>query len=305
MPVFAADIPILDKSFHLVPDASELDPSCPEGAPLSYGAVMEVVQRVVNGSISLGIVIFVLMMTWGGVLLITSPINHEARSNAKNMLTNAAIGLLITMSAWLIVDFVMKTLYSGPDGTKGEFGPWNSILNGGVACVISTETKALFSGSIQATEMPIVIVSPEDTAGGGAGGEAGSSKLNIGTAISYASSHALTSPSGRCAYYVRKALAAGGITSLESSHPGHAYQYGSYLKKAGFTAVYTGVYKTGMSSISGLKAGDIVVFQPVAGHPSGHIAIYDGRNWISDYRQVRMSSNDKNYNGGSFTIYRP
>ena len=46
--VHAAGIPLLDSNFSLVPDANELDPSCAPGAPLSFGAVMEIAQRFVN-----------------------------------------------------------------------------------------------------------------------------------------------------------------------------------------------------------------------------------------------------------------
>ncbi len=297
----AANIPVLDSSFHIVPDAHELDASCPVGAPLSYGAVLNTVQRGMNAAISFGILIFVMLMAWAGLQFILSVSNPEARSHARGMLMNAAVGLLIVMSAWLIVDFVMKTLYSGPDGTKGQFGPWNSILNGGVACIIATETKPLFSGTIHSAALPVTVV----TNGGATTGATGSTKLNVNAAVSYANAHALSASSGKCALYVRLALAAGGLTSFNTNRPANAYQYGPYLTKAGFTTVYQGTYTSGMGTVSGVRAGDVVVFQPVSGHPSGHIAIYNGSRWVSDYTQVRMSSNDADYNGGSFTIYRP
>lgn len=298
--VHAANIPVLDSSFHIVPDAHDLDPSCPVGAPLSYGAVLDTVQRGMNAAISFGILIFVIIMAWAGFQFIVSVTNPEARSHARGMLLNAAVGLLIVLSAWLMVDFVMKALYSGASGTKGQFGPWNSILNGGVACVIASETKPLFSGSVHVGSVPVVT-----SAGGAIAGGSGSSRLDVTKSVAYATSHALNGSSGRCAYYVRQALIAGGLTSFSSSYPGNAYQYPTYLQRAGFTQVYTGTYTSGMGTLSGLQQGDIVVFQPVPGHPAGHIAIYDGRTWVSDYRQVRMSSNDADYNGGTFAIFRP
>ncbi len=168
----AASIPILDGTFHIVPNANDLDPLCPADAPLSFGAVMEVAQKMVNAGISFGILIFVIMMAWGGFLFITSAVNPESRNTARKMLGNAALGLLIILSAWLMVDFVMKTLYSGPDGTKGKFGPWNSILGDGPACVLSRTTLPLFNGSI--TAVPVTTTSPAGSSGStGTGGSTG------------------------------------------------------------------------------------------------------------------------------------
>lgn len=158
----AASFPLLDSNFHLVPDAHDLDPLCMPGAPLSFGAVMEIVQRFVNMGITLGIFFFVVIMAWAGLLFIMSATNPESRSKAKGMLLNAAVGLLIVLSAWLMVDFVMKILYSGPEGTEGAFGPWNSILGSGPACVVGRATIPLFSGVIDTTDLP---TTPDDTSG--------------------------------------------------------------------------------------------------------------------------------------------
>ncbi len=163
--VQAAGIPLLDSSFSLVPDAHDLDPLCLPGAPLSFGAVMEIAQRFVNVGISLGIFFFVIILAWAGFLFIISSTNPESRSKAKAMLLNAAIGLLIILTAWLMVDFIMKALYSGPDGTEGEFGPWNSILGDGPACVVGRVTTPLFDGAVTRTELP-----PGTSGGGSTGG---------------------------------------------------------------------------------------------------------------------------------------
>lgn len=297
---FAAGLPVLDGSFHIVPDAHDLDESCKVGAPLSFGAVMYVAQNFVNAGISFGILFFVIIMVWSGILFIASVTNPESRSAAKKMLENAVIGMLIILSAWLMVDFVMKTLYNP---NKAGLGPWNNILNGGVACVIASAPLHLYDGAITVT----AITSSADS--GGSGGQVtpgqGTSKLNIAAAVSYALSHAKNAAGGQCALYVRLALAAGGLTTFDTSHPGYAYQYGPYLTKAGFTSVLSGTYKSGMGTPAGVQKGDVVVFQPVTGHTAGHIAIFDGSSWVSDYRQVRMSSNDADYNGGSYAIYRP
>lgn len=161
----AAGLPLFSSDFHIVPDAHDIDPLCPVGAPLSFGAVLELIQRAMNVGVSVGIVAFTLIFMWSGILLMTSSTNPEAKSTARKMLGNAVLGMLIILSSWLIVDFVMKTLYNPSASFSGKaIGPWNSILQGGGACVIARPPKALFSGSLTAAAPT---VNPTDPGGTG------------------------------------------------------------------------------------------------------------------------------------------
>jgi len=156
-------MPLFDPDWHIVPDAHDLDPECSPGAPLGFGGVLQVIQNLMNAGISIGILISMLVITFAGILWILTPTNPENHSKAKQVLTNAVIGLLIILSAWLIVDFVMKVLYSGSDGQQGKFGPWNEILVGGDYCIVKGDVISLFSGTI--TQSP--------GGSGGTGGTAG------------------------------------------------------------------------------------------------------------------------------------
>lgn len=139
-------MPLFDPNWQLVPKPEVLDPAnCKPGDPLSFGAVLQLIQNGMNAVISLGVIIAVLVMVFAGILWILTPTNPENHSQARKMLTNAAIGMLIILAAWLIVDFVMKTLY---DENKTAWGPWNAILIGGKACVTEMDTQPLFSGDI-------------------------------------------------------------------------------------------------------------------------------------------------------------
>jgi hypothetical protein len=84
---------------------------------------------------------------------------------------------------------------------------------------------------------------------------------------------------GRCAAYVRLALQAGGATL--GQHPVHAKDYGPTLRRIGFSEIVVedpATYK--------FMKGDIVVIEPnPGGSKSGHIAGYDGTQWISDFIQ--------------------
>lgn len=94
-----------------------------ESAP-EWGCVLDTVQAGFNLLFSLSMVFFVLMATYAGVLLMTSGPDASKRSKARAMLLNIVLGLLIALSAWLVVDFVMRALY---DENRG-WGPWNRIL---------------------------------------------------------------------------------------------------------------------------------------------------------------------------------
>ena len=53
-----------------------------------------------------------------------------------------------------------------------------------------------------------------------------------------------------------------------------------------------------------LQKGDVVVFQPVKGHPDGHVAMFDGKQWISDYKQDSIYAASPYKNGAPYVIYR-
>ncbi|WP_379968306.1 glycoside hydrolase family 19 protein [Epilithonimonas sp. UC225_85] len=121
-------------------------------------------------------------------------------------------------------------------------------------------------------------------------------KYDIEAAIAHLDSNALAKSKGKCALYVRQAINAGGIDNLS----GHATEYYDIdkLSKYGFTKI-----GTDLNSIS-LKKGDIATFGSVKGHPYGHIAMWNGTNWVSDFKQksfwvATQYSVDKKY-----AIYR-
>lgn len=123
----------------IVPDVCK---SCPCG----FGGVLAIIQNLVNFVIAIAIIFATIIIAWAGGLYMVSATNPESRSTANKMLINAIVGIIIVLSAWLVVDFVMKTLYGG------QFGPWNTILLGGSgdSCVVSKLTPPIFDGNITA-----------------------------------------------------------------------------------------------------------------------------------------------------------
>ncbi|HEX5774561.1 MAG TPA: pilin [Candidatus Paceibacterota bacterium] len=155
VPLYAqSGFPLFDPEWHLVPDAHELDSSCPEGAPLAFGAVLQLIQNVMNLAVALTALILIFVIVYAGALFMTSVANAEARSQAKSTLKNALVGFIIVIAAWLVIDAVMKVLYVGQTGENPSFLPWNKVFVGGSACVkVDTNQKSLF-GNLNRGQVP-------------------------------------------------------------------------------------------------------------------------------------------------------
>jgi hypothetical protein len=82
-----------------------------------------------------------------------------------------------------------------------------------------------------------------------------------------------------CARSLRLALEAGGANTI--GHPTPAKEYGATLLRNAFHPITVDNPTT-----FAFQKGDIVVMEPTQhGNPAGHIAGYDGRNWVSDFVQ--------------------
>ncbi len=110
-------------------------------------------------------------------------------------------------------------------------------------------------------------------------------------AASSASGAALSRSIGRCAMYVRRALQAAGYSFTPQPS---AYQYANgTLASAGFVKLSNDNYAP--------QVGDVAVFNRTAKNPHGHIQIYDGNQWVSDFRQPKFSPYSQ-HNG--YTVWR-
>lgn len=97
---------------------------------------------------------------------------------------------------------------------------------------------------------------------------------------------------GHCARACRRGLAAGGLDTTGA--PENAKDYGPFLIKHGASVVSQDNYKP--------EKGDVAVFQGGGRDKSGHIEIYDGKQWVSDTKQPGFLPR-RDYPGG-YTIYR-
>ena len=112
-------------------------------------------------------------------------------------------------------------------------------------------------------------------------------------AARYATEHAEKKSVGMCALYVRKAIMTGGIP-LYMGGDAWCYKY---------TLPILNFHKLGKETER--EVGDIVVFQPIGGRKYGHIAIWNGKQWVSDFKQRNfIVHSDYLKDGCEYAIYR-
>ena len=110
-------------------------------------------------------------------------------------------------------------------------------------------------------------------------------------AAAYVTANAEKKSRNCCAWYVMKALHAGGSPAYILP----AYAYSWLLPQLGFDEVAAEGYTPQM--------GDIVVFPKVDGHIWGHIQMWNGQQWISDFMQKGFYA-AVGYRGCGYRIFR-
>ena len=124
-------------------------------------------------------------------------------------------------------------------------------------------------------------------------------KWDLDAAIAHLQTQSHKDSTGDCGTYVRQAIEAGGLrmnTSLNSSPKYGACGFGPILRDVGFRTVALGEKP---------QKGDVVIFQAIKGHPYGHAAMFDGKRWISDFRQNSIyAATDYQEVDAPYVIYR-
>jgi len=121
-------------------------------------------------------------------------------------------------------------------------------------------------------------------------------KYDIDKAVEYLEANLFPKSEGECAKHVRLAILAGGVNIYPNPVP--AKDYDSYLIKHGFEEISKANYTP-------IK-GDIAVIQPFPdGKPYGHITMFGGNIWLSDFAQTDMwSGPGYRKNKPAYKLYR-
>ena len=103
---------------------------------------------------------------------------------------------------------------------------------------------------------------------------------------------------GHCALIVRLSLEAGGMnTNDRPTSTKSAKNYGPYLQRKGYKPLNPQNYTP--------AKGDIRVWQPYpGGNPNGHIDVYDGGQWVSDFKENPLGPGEGYRKNPDFEIYR-
>lgn len=114
--------------------SAQLFPGSDQGFLLDVGCVgtdcdlchlVSLGQNVINFLVYITTFVAVILFVYAGFLMVTAGGDMGQISRARSIFTTVAIGFIIALAAWLIIDTVMKTLFN--EGAYPGFGPWNQL----------------------------------------------------------------------------------------------------------------------------------------------------------------------------------
>ena len=183
-------------------------------------------------------------------------------------------------SGLLASEPLISTTRSNVAMVPGEAALKRVAVNGGNA-------PANASRAYTAAAAPVAAPAPQEL----------TSSPKLHRLVEWMDGHALTRSMHKCARFVRQAFEAAGISTSDRPASGAAGDYGPYLVRHGAQPVETGErYRP--------QAGDTAVFEKTAEHPYGHIEVFDGERWVSDFRQKGFSPYGDAATTPGFQVYR-
>ncbi len=124
------------------------------GAECSACHFVSMANTIIVWLIGAMFVLFAVLMAIAGFGLVTSGGNQSALDDAKSKFQNAVVGIIIVMSAFLIVDTLMKGVLKGGTGEITGFGPWSEVQ-----CQVQTNAL-VWEGDPQSTASGTPPVAP-------------------------------------------------------------------------------------------------------------------------------------------------
>jgi len=104
-----------------------------------FGMFMDVINNIIRFSITIAIVFVApLMIAYAGFLFVVNPVNASGKEQAKKILTNTVVGIVIALAGWMIVDAIMAALYNpGAESGTTKLQTWSSLIttNGASICI--------------------------------------------------------------------------------------------------------------------------------------------------------------------------
>lgn len=249
-----------------------------EGTGCSFCNLVDMGQLIITWVIGFIIVLFMIILVIAGFRLVTSGGDEEAREDAKKKLTNALIGIIIVLAAWLMVDTLMRVVLPGDAGVIVGWGPWNQV-----ECFVQTEAVEFVREGADAVDITQDVVAPPAAGAGGDGlAQAEAEGALAGAGVEVSSSGGCSDPSdptctsleGMQAATVDEVLELAGAVGAENvvvtggTETGHS-RSGAYRNDNG--------YKVDLRTTDALNTYIETNYEPVAGRvntyrdPEGNI----------------------------------
>ncbi len=131
------------------------------GADCSTCNVVSMANGLIQWVIGFLFVLFAGLMAWAGFGLVTSNGNSHALDEAKGYFVNAVVGFVIILSAWLIVDTIMRGLVgnSGNRGSVQTVTGW--LFWTDVQCIDQRAPQNVGAWTPEEVEIPVTELSTE------------------------------------------------------------------------------------------------------------------------------------------------
>ena len=97
------------------------------GPDCNFCSLAQLAQNIINLAIFLAVFLSAILFAWAGWNYLTNLGDTTKISKAHSVFQNVAVGFIIVLAAWLVVDTLMKMMLGG------EFGPWNEVCGGSAA----------------------------------------------------------------------------------------------------------------------------------------------------------------------------
>ena len=129
-------------SFAQTGAGSDTDLVTCSGPDCNLCTAVDMVDNIVDLLFTLLSVGAVIVLVVAGFRLVVSAGNPDAMSKAKSMITSVIVGFIIVLSAWLIVDTIMKAVISD----EVDFGMWNVIDGQDCGGIYNTYSQGSYYG---------------------------------------------------------------------------------------------------------------------------------------------------------------
>lgn len=121
-------------AYAAVPFFGPIVPEAYNRCAAGWGLLMLVINNLISFLLTIVIVFIApLMIAYAGFLFVFNPVNASGKEEAKKILTNTIVGIVIALAGWMIVDAVMAVLYNPKDAGS----TWTNLITtgGGDFCI--------------------------------------------------------------------------------------------------------------------------------------------------------------------------